>query len=74
MVPASTSCTYTNIATIIGEDYQGPDELDGVFSGWNEDGKRYSVESWQYEGVVVPSSLAEQLRRRSRDLRQRPGG
>jgi formate dehydrogenase major subunit len=50
---------YTNIATIIGEDYQGPDELDGIFSGWNEDGKRYSVESWQYDGVVVPSSLAE---------------
>jgi formate dehydrogenase major subunit len=50
---------YTNIATIIGEDYQGPDELDGLFSGWNEDGKRYSVESWQYDGVVVPSSLAE---------------
>ena len=50
---------YTNLSTIVGPDYKGPDELDGVFSGWNEQGRRYSPESWQYEGVVVPSSLAE---------------
>lgn len=50
---------YTNIATIVGPEYKGPDELGGFFSGWNEQGRRYSVESWQYDGVVVPSSLAE---------------
>ncbi len=50
---------YTNIATIIDERYQGPDELDGLFSGWDEEGKRYTYESWQYEGMTVPSSLAE---------------
>jgi formate dehydrogenase major subunit len=50
---------YTNLSTIIGPDYKGPDELAGYFSGWNEDGRRYSPETWQYDGVVVPSSLAE---------------
>ena len=50
---------YTNLSTIIGPDYKGPDELAGYFSGWNEESRRYSVESWQYDGVVVPSSLAE---------------
>ncbi|GAA0575850.1 formate dehydrogenase [Caenispirillum bisanense] len=50
---------YTNIATIIDDRYQGPDELDGVFSGWDEEGRRYTYDSWQYEGMTVPSSLAE---------------
>lgn len=50
---------YTNLSTIVGPDYKGPEELDGYFSGWNEKGRRYSPETWQYEGVVVPSSLAE---------------
>lgn len=50
---------YTNLSAIIGPDYKGPEELAGYFSGWNEEGRRYSPESWQYDGVVVPSSLAE---------------
>ncbi|QYU67160.1 molybdopterin-dependent oxidoreductase [Leptolyngbya sp. 15MV] len=50
---------YTNLSTIIGPDYKGPEELGGFFSGWEEEGKRYSVKSWQYDGVVIPSSLAE---------------
>ena len=39
--------------------YQGPDELDGVFSGWDEATQKYAVNSWQYEGEMVPSALAE---------------
>lgn len=50
---------YTNLSTIIGPDYKGPEALDGFFSGWNAEGRRYSPETWQYDGVVVPSSLAE---------------
>lgn len=50
---------YTNLATIVGPDYKGPEELAGYFSGWNSEGRRYSVESWQYDGTVMPSSLAE---------------
>jgi formate dehydrogenase major subunit len=50
---------YTNLGTIIDERYQGPDELDGKFSGWSEDKRSYTLDSWQYEGMVVPSSLVE---------------
>jgi formate dehydrogenase major subunit len=50
---------YTNIATIISPDYRDPEQLDGVFSGWDEEGKRYVLDTWQYEGMRVPSSLAE---------------
>ncbi len=50
---------YTNIATIIDSRYQGPVDLDGFFSGWDASTKSYSADSWQYEGQVVPSSLAE---------------
>ena len=50
---------YTNLATIIDERYQGPDELDGKFSGWSEEKRSYELDSWQYEGMVVPSSLSE---------------
>jgi formate dehydrogenase major subunit len=36
---------YTNIATIISPDYRDPEQLDGVFSGWDEEGKRYILDT-----------------------------
>src|SRR3954451_19664101 len=36
---------YTNAATVLSEDYRGPEELDGVFSGL-QDGS-YDPESWR---------------------------
>lgn len=50
---------YTNIATLIDERYAGPAERDGLFSGWDEAGNKYTYDSWQYKGGAVPSSLAE---------------
>ncbi len=50
---------YTNIATIIEGDFKDAAALDGLFSGWNPDKNSYDFDSWQYEGVVVPSALAE---------------
>lgn len=32
---------YTNIANIINEDFQDTEDLDGVFSGWDEANLRY---------------------------------
>jgi formate dehydrogenase major subunit len=40
---------YTNAATIITDEFQGPDELDGFFSGWNADEERYDPRSWRYD-------------------------
>jgi formate dehydrogenase major subunit len=41
---------YTNAPTILREDLRDTDELDGLFSGWNEQERRYSPETWAYEG------------------------
>jgi formate dehydrogenase major subunit len=50
---------YTNMATIIEPGYRGPEDLDGFFSGWNEETQSYFADTWQYEGQIVPSSLSE---------------
>jgi formate dehydrogenase major subunit len=50
---------YTNLSTIIDERFRDASELDGLFSGWDEAHRKYSYDSWQYEGMDVPSSLAE---------------
>ena len=41
---------YTNAATILREDMKLPDELEGVFSGWDEETSKYSPETWLYQG------------------------
>src|SRR3954447_24572252 len=46
---------YTNAATILREDMKLPDDLDGVFSGWDEEKKKYSPESWLYQGEPTHS-------------------
>lgn len=51
--------SYTNLSTIISDDYQGPGENDGLFAGWDEETKKYGASSWQYRGLTVPSALAE---------------
>jgi formate dehydrogenase major subunit len=50
---------YTNISTIINEDFKDASQLDGLFSGWNSETGSYNHESWQYKGEVMPSSLSE---------------
>ena len=50
---------YTNLSTIIEDDYQGPDELDGVFSGWNPDTQSYKIASWQYRDMGYHATMAE---------------
>jgi formate dehydrogenase major subunit len=42
---------YTNASCILREDFRDPeDQGDGYFSGWNEEERKYSSESWQYKG------------------------
>ncbi len=50
---------YTNIATIISDEFKDASDLDGLFSGWDADTRSYDMASWQYRGEVVPSSLTE---------------
>src|SRR5205823_3605226 len=49
---------YTNIATIIEDEFKDPAELDGYFSGWEADKLDYAGDSWQYRGMDVPATIA----------------
>src|SRR3954453_4996089 len=40
---------YTNAASIVSEDFQDTEDLDGVFSGLDEENHHYDPRSWQYE-------------------------
>jgi formate dehydrogenase major subunit len=40
---------YTNAATLIRDDYAGPDDLAGLFSGWDPAAQAYDTSSWQYD-------------------------
>ena len=40
---------YTNAASIVAEDVRLPDDLDGVFSGFDDATSTYDDDTWQYE-------------------------
>ncbi|AUH68343.1 formate dehydrogenase [Gordonia sp. YC-JH1] len=41
---------YTNAATLVSEDYRDTDDLDGLFSGFDEESGTYDRATWQYTG------------------------
>ena len=56
---------YTNAATILREDFQDTDDLDGVFSGYDPETGTYDTSSWQYEGVDEPARRSGERDRRA---------
>jgi formate dehydrogenase major subunit len=50
---------YTNAATIVGADFQDTEDLDGLFSGFDEDSRHYSFDSWQYQGMKVAAASGD---------------
>jgi len=40
---------YTNAATIVGEDFEDSDDLDGLFSGFDAAQRTYDAASWGYD-------------------------
>jgi len=40
---------YTNASMLVREDFKGPEELGGVFSGWQPDTRTYDTTTWQYD-------------------------
>jgi formate dehydrogenase major subunit len=42
---------YTNASTLLRDDFRDTEDLDGLFSGWNEQKKQYDPESWLYRGA-----------------------
>ncbi len=39
---------YTNAATLVSEEYQDTEDLDGLFSGYDDEKGSYSQETWAY--------------------------
>jgi formate dehydrogenase major subunit len=44
---------YTNASHVITDGIELPEDLDGVFSGWDPEGRSYDDSTWQYEGSDV---------------------
>lgn len=51
--------SYTNAATIIDQRFLDTEDLDGFFSGWDDETKRYDPSSWQYAGGVVHAAAGQ---------------
>ena len=47
---------YTNAATILRDDFKDTEELDGFFSGWDEQKHAYDVDTWQYREMALAAS------------------
>jgi formate dehydrogenase major subunit len=48
--------SYTNAPVIIDEHFADTEDLDGLFSGWDPDTRKYANDSWQYAGMQVKGS------------------
>jgi formate dehydrogenase major subunit len=44
---------YTNAPVIIEESFAGTEDLDGLFSGWNPETRKYDASTWSYEGMTT---------------------
>ncbi|MGI8335689.1 formate dehydrogenase [Actinomadura scrupuli] len=61
---------YTNAATIITEEFRDTEDLDGLFSGFNEETRHYEFDTWQYEGMDVAASSGDRDSQYDRRTRQ----
>jgi len=50
---------YTNAPTIINEDFRDTEDLDGIFSGLNEEERSYDFHTWMYEGTEVQAASGQ---------------
>ena len=42
---------YTNARVILKDEFEDTEDVDGLFSGWDEDDQLYSISSWGYAGT-----------------------
>src|SRR5271157_2577343 len=40
---------YTNAAFLVNPEFQGPDELDGLFSGYDSKTRKYDKKTWAFQ-------------------------
>jgi formate dehydrogenase major subunit len=50
---------YTNAPVILKDDFQDTEDLDGLFSGWDEERGGYVFASWQYKGMDLHGAAGQ---------------
>jgi formate dehydrogenase major subunit len=50
---------YTNAATIVGEEFRDTEDLDGLFSGFDDEARQYEFDTWTYEGAPVAPATGQ---------------
>jgi formate dehydrogenase major subunit len=50
---------YTNAPVIIDEGFKDTEDLDGYFSGWDAEKKKYDNTTWQYQGMPTHGAAGE---------------
>jgi formate dehydrogenase major subunit len=50
---------YTNAPMILREDFRDTEDLDGLFSGFDAEGRHYDQSTWQYEGTQVAAAAGQ---------------
>jgi formate dehydrogenase major subunit len=50
---------YTNAPVIITEQFADTEELDGFFSGWDPETKKYDTTTWSYEGMEAHGAAGD---------------
>src|SRR5437763_2200500 len=50
---------YTNAPVIIDEGFRDTEDLDGLFSGWDAEKKKYEPTTWSYAGMEVHGSAGQ---------------
>jgi formate dehydrogenase major subunit len=48
--------SYTNAPVLINEEFKDTEDLDGLFSGWDSEQRRYDPATWQYAGMELKGS------------------
>jgi formate dehydrogenase major subunit len=50
---------YTNAPVIITDEFAGPEELDGLFSGWSPEKGQYDTTTWSYEDMETHGAAGQ---------------
>src|SRR4029077_11498546 len=50
---------YTNASTLLRDDFRDTEDLDGLFSGWDAEKKKYDPESWKYKDAPADPTLQD---------------
>jgi formate dehydrogenase major subunit len=53
---------YTNAPALINPDFRDTEDLDGLFSGWDEEKGQYEPSSWSYEGTEIGAAAGQRER------------